>query len=121
MSKLNLVDGWSCDERNRAACRNPHGCHCREITALRSQPATLALTEGQRHTLERIKLARAAGIKLHQFWLDFEQHLCVSLALTRPNSRSGPLDTLQACTCTRMIQEAHKPPCPLASHHHSGE
>mgnify|MGYP006951255482 CR=1 FL=1 len=31
------VDGWSCDERNRAACRNGHGCHCREITALRRQ------------------------------------------------------------------------------------
>lgn len=25
---------WSCDERNRKACRNAHGCHCREITAL---------------------------------------------------------------------------------------
>ena len=29
------VSGWSCDERNRQACRNPHGCHCREITALK--------------------------------------------------------------------------------------
>lgn len=34
--KLELVGGWSCDERNRAECRNPHGCHCREITALRN-------------------------------------------------------------------------------------
>ena len=25
---------WSCDERDRKACRNGHGCHCREITAL---------------------------------------------------------------------------------------
>jgi hypothetical protein len=29
------VSGWSCDQRNRKACRDPHGCHCREITALR--------------------------------------------------------------------------------------
>lgn len=25
---------WSCDERDRSHCRNPHGCHCREITDL---------------------------------------------------------------------------------------
>lgn len=25
---------WSCDEKNRNACRNAHGCHCREIAAL---------------------------------------------------------------------------------------
>lgn len=25
---------WSCDERDRKNCRNAHGCHCREITAL---------------------------------------------------------------------------------------
>lgn len=25
---------WSCDERSRKACRNAHGCHCREITLL---------------------------------------------------------------------------------------
>lgn len=42
MSKLDLVNGWSCDERNRSACRNPHGCHCREITALRGRPAESA-------------------------------------------------------------------------------
>ena len=29
-----LADRWSCDERNRSGCRNPHGCHCREITSL---------------------------------------------------------------------------------------
>jgi hypothetical protein len=33
---IELVSGWSCDERNRAACRNSHGCHCREITVLRA-------------------------------------------------------------------------------------
>jgi hypothetical protein len=33
--KLEMVGGWSCDERDRSACRNGHGCHCREITALR--------------------------------------------------------------------------------------
>ena len=31
------VSGWSCDERNRKECRNGHGCHCREITALCAQ------------------------------------------------------------------------------------
>ena len=25
---------WSCDEKDRANCRNAHGCHCREITEL---------------------------------------------------------------------------------------
>lgn len=25
---------WSCDERNWRECRNAHGCHCAEITAL---------------------------------------------------------------------------------------
>jgi hypothetical protein len=42
VSKLDLVSGWSCDERNRSACRNPHGCHCREITALRTVPKAKA-------------------------------------------------------------------------------
>jgi len=37
MKKLDLVSGWSCDERDRTVCRNPHGCHCREITALLSR------------------------------------------------------------------------------------
>jgi hypothetical protein len=32
---------WSCDERNRKACRNSHGCHCREITTLIEGRATL--------------------------------------------------------------------------------
>lgn len=31
---LSEADGWSCDERDRAQCRNAHGCHCREITEL---------------------------------------------------------------------------------------
>jgi len=35
MSEID-VSGWSCDERNRKACRNGHGCHCREITVLRA-------------------------------------------------------------------------------------
>jgi hypothetical protein len=34
MSEID-VSGWSCDERNRKACRNGHGCHCREIAVLR--------------------------------------------------------------------------------------
>ena len=25
---------WSCEERDRMHCRNPHSCHCREIDAL---------------------------------------------------------------------------------------
>jgi hypothetical protein len=39
------VDGWSCDQRVRsgASCRDPHGCHCREITDLRKQ-VEIALT-----------------------------------------------------------------------------
>lgn len=28
---------WSCDERDRANCRNAHGCHCHEITVLIAQ------------------------------------------------------------------------------------
>lgn len=28
---------WSCDEKDRNACRNSHGCHCREITDLQEQ------------------------------------------------------------------------------------
>lgn len=28
------TSAWSCHERNRAECRNPDGCHCREITSL---------------------------------------------------------------------------------------
>jgi uncharacterized lipoprotein YddW (UPF0748 family) len=36
-----LVAGWSCDERNRTACRNGHGCHCREVTAQAARIAEL--------------------------------------------------------------------------------
>ncbi|SRR6266851_5522434 len=33
---------WSCDDQKRASgCRNPHGCHCREITDLQHQVAAL--------------------------------------------------------------------------------
>jgi len=35
-SELKAVSGWTCKERDRTACRNPDGCHCREITALRN-------------------------------------------------------------------------------------
>lgn len=44
MTEIDL-DGWSCDERDRSACRNPKGCHCREITALRKRRAWLILRE----------------------------------------------------------------------------
>jgi hypothetical protein len=33
---LEAVSGWSCKQRDRTACRDPDGCHCREITALRN-------------------------------------------------------------------------------------
>lgn len=32
MGRVKLA--WSCDEKDRNKCRNSHGCHCREITAL---------------------------------------------------------------------------------------
>lgn len=32
-----MTMAWSCDEKNRDACRNAHGCHCREIAALMVQ------------------------------------------------------------------------------------
>lgn len=32
---------WSCDERDRKNCRNPHGCHCSEITHLIAARDTL--------------------------------------------------------------------------------
>jgi hypothetical protein len=39
---------WSCDEKDRESCRNPHGCHCREITDLleriRGKEALVAAT-----------------------------------------------------------------------------
>lgn len=34
---------WSCDERDRKNCRNSHGCHCREITALIQRIGVLIL------------------------------------------------------------------------------
>lgn len=33
-SRDDLVGKWSCEERSRKNCRNPFGCHCREITSL---------------------------------------------------------------------------------------
>lgn len=38
-----LLSGWSCDDQSqqkRLGCRNPHGCHCREITSLVNAKAT---------------------------------------------------------------------------------
>jgi hypothetical protein len=51
------VSGWSCDERNRKACRNPHGCHCREITALRAMTEirkAVAFQEGAKYQRREI-------------------------------------------------------------------
>lgn len=42
------------------------------------RPQTLVLTEDQQATLQRIANARAAGIALHPFWLDFEAALTQS-------------------------------------------
>lgn len=28
---------WSCEQKDRENCRDPHGCHCREITDLMEQ------------------------------------------------------------------------------------
>jgi hypothetical protein len=42
---------WTCDERDRANCRNSHGCHCREITA---QAAALAEARERVEGLERV-------------------------------------------------------------------
>ncbi|MCK1543332.1 hypothetical protein IVB12_15560 [Bradyrhizobium sp. 179] len=53
--------------------------------APQTAPTSLDLTEGQKHTLERIRLAKAAGIKLDRFWLDFEEKLLVGQALSRPH------------------------------------
>lgn len=45
-----LVNGWSCDQRHRGdGCRDPHGCHCREITA---QAASLAAKDKE---IERLR------------------------------------------------------------------
>lgn len=30
---------WSCDEKNGKSCRNPHGCHCREIRIILDREA----------------------------------------------------------------------------------
>jgi len=35
------MSGWSCDEKSKRECRNPHGCHCREIFALRCREEAL--------------------------------------------------------------------------------
>ncbi len=33
---------WSCDQKDRKNCRDPHGCHCREITDLLHQVDNLS-------------------------------------------------------------------------------
>lgn len=51
------VSGWSCDERKRTQgeCRNGHGCHCREITALRHAAAERSsLVERRGRSLLRV-------------------------------------------------------------------
>lgn len=54
-----LISGWSCDERNRSECRNPRGCHCREITALQAQLKTA------RNTAKlNLKVAKDRGAEL---------------------------------------------------------
>lgn len=45
MSDADLISGWTCDEKDRSGCRNPKGCHCREITALRHRRVWLILRE----------------------------------------------------------------------------
>jgi len=47
-----LVRRWSCDQDNRGArnCRNPYGCHCREITA------SATAIEEARAEIERLKV-----------------------------------------------------------------
>ncbi len=47
-----LVNGWPCDDRRRdSGCRQPYGCHCREITSLRS------VIEAQAAENERLRIA----------------------------------------------------------------
>jgi len=49
---------WSCDERDRSECRNSHGCHCREITALvRARENLSKLNHARAKLIERHELA----------------------------------------------------------------
>lgn len=59
---------WSCEEKKNLGCRNPHGCHCREIADLQAQVARLTRERDQaekdRHAVTRLavqmKIANAS-------------------------------------------------------------
>lgn len=40
---------WSCDEKHRDKCRNSHGCHCAEITALTERLTAAGEMVGEKH------------------------------------------------------------------------
>lgn len=47
---------WSCDEKDRNACRNAHGCHCREITELlRRREALSKLNHTRAKLIDRLR------------------------------------------------------------------
>lgn len=62
-----LVNRWSCDQDNRGAsnCRNPYGCHCREITA------NATALEEARAVIERLRAnvtRLTANPADHRYW-----------------------------------------------------
>jgi len=63
------VSGWSCDERNRKGCRNAHGCHCREITALRQENEQLKAADrdhlAAKNGMEKRLTAEIERLKTH--------------------------------------------------------
>ncbi len=56
---------WSCDEADRDNCRNPRGCHCREIETLRFQVELLRTgANGVKKLRERIaELEELLGLR----------------------------------------------------------
>jgi hypothetical protein len=78
--------GPGCDERALAqALLKTYSVTSTDRQA--DDPQTLVLNENEKATLRRIAYARASGIKLDPFWLDFEAALTVSAASPDRNSK----------------------------------
>lgn len=61
--ELEAVNGWSCKERDRTACRNADGCHCREITALRNTVDHLRSVPHEPRRTSRLPSTQSGGGK----------------------------------------------------------
>lgn len=97
------IRAWTADNERAEAFRK-EGLEMQEFGAV-AQASQVDLTASQKQTLARIANARAAGIKLHQFWLDFEASLSVPSANKKTEAPCGRRDG--TCQCQQAAECIH--------------